>query len=376
MLQWHFSTRIAERLSHMTLPSPGPTGRGSHIQPANRFTNAGVETDWEQLETDDEFLADANRPRTEYLPDASQSIVSENDSPDVPFRFSVNPYRGCVHGCSYCYARPTHEYLGLSAGLDFETKIFVKHEAPRLFREFLARPGSRAEPITFSGVTDCYQPIEREFRLTRGCLAVALEARQPISVITKNALVARDLDLLEPLAAARLAHVYISITTLDAALARVMEPRTSSPVARLRAVSALAAAGVPVGVMTAPIIPGLNDHEIPALLAAAAEAGAHWAGYTMLRLPGAVLPVFQEWLARTRPDSQPRIESAIRSVRAGSLSSPQFGERMSGAGERAEQIAGVFRTFAKKHRLDSRMPPYDSEQFRPPADRSGQRRLF
>lgn len=141
MLQWHFSTRIAERLSHMTLPSPGPTGRGSHIQPANRFTNAGVETDWEQLETDDEFLADANRPRTEYLPDASQSIVSENDSPDVPFRFSVNPYRGCVHGCSYCYARPTHEYLGLSAGLDFETKIFVKHEAPRLFREFLARPG-------------------------------------------------------------------------------------------------------------------------------------------------------------------------------------------------------------------------------------------
>jgi DNA repair photolyase len=353
-----------------------PKGRGSHINPANRFLAVHVEDDWEHFDGDAEFLADASRPAIEYLPDASQSIVSENDSPDVPFRYSVNPYRGCAHGCSYCYARPGHEYLGLNAGLDFETKILVKHDAPALLREFLARPSWVPESITFSGVTDCYQPAEREFRLTRGCLEVAAEARQPISIITKNALVVRDLDILQPMAAANLVHVNISVTTLDAELGRTMEPRTSTPAARLRAIRALRDAGVPVRVMVAPVIPGLNDSEIPSVLAAAAEAGAQGAGYVMLRLPLTVRPVFLEWLERTHPDSRERIENAIRSVRGGALNSSDFGKRMAGSGLRAQQIERVFRTFAKKHGLNGKLPEFDGEQFRPPSPASSQLRLF
>lgn len=353
-----------------------PIGRGSHINPANRFERVRLEDDWEQLDGDTEFLAESDRPPTQYLTDASRSIVSENDSPDVPFRYSVNPYRGCSHGCAYCYARPGHEYLGMNAGLDFETKILVKHDAAELLREFLARPSWRPEPITFSGVTDCYQPAERQFKLTRQCLEVAWEARQPIGIITKNALVVRDLDILVPMASANLVHVNLSLTTLDAELARTMEPRTSSPAARLRAIQALAEAGVPTRVMTAPIIPGLNDSEIPALLSAAAEAGAKGAGYVMLRLPLTVKPVFLEWLERALPDSRERIEGAIRSVRAGSMSMSKWGERMSGSGPRAEQIEQVFRAFKKKLRLDGQLPEYDCSQFRPPLPASGQLRLF
>lgn len=353
-----------------------PKGRGSHTNPPNRFVPVHVEDDWEQVEGDEEFLADASRPAVEYLPDASQSIVSKNDSPDVPFTYSVNPNRGCAHGCSYCYARPTHEYLGLNAGLDFETKILVKHDAPKLLREFLSRPSWQPEPITFSGVTDCYQPIERKFRLTRGCLEVAWEARQPIGIVTKNALVLRDLDILAPMAAARLVHVNVSVTTLDGELGRVMEPRTSSPAARLRAIRALSDAGIPARVMVAPVIPGLTDSEMPAILAAAAEAGARGAGYVMLRLPLTVKPVFLEWLERTRPNSRERIENAIRSVRSGSLSSSEFGNRMSGSGLLAEQIEKVFRTFVKKHGLDGKLPQYDLSQFRPPLPISGQMQLF
>ena len=360
----------------MTTDKRSPKGRGSHINPPNRFEAAHIEDDWEHFEGDADFLAEANRPTIEYLPDASQTIVSENHSPDVPFRWSVNPYRGCAHGCSYCYARPTHEYLGLNAGLDFETKILVKHDAPRLLQEFLARPAWRPEPITFSGVTDCYQPCERQFRLTRGCLEVAWRARQPVSVVTKNALVVRDLDLLAPLAAARLTHVNISVTTLDADLARVMEPRTSAPAARLRAIRALADAGVPVRALLAPVIPGLTDSEIPALLAAVAAAGATATGWTMLRLPLTVRPVFFEWLARERPDARQRIEAAIRSVRGGELNGARFGERMRGQGLMAEQIAKLFATFAARLGLNRELPAYDCEQFRPPTDSSGQKRLF
>ena len=360
----------------MSEPRRVGRGRGSQLDPPNRFEHVHREADWEQLEGDAEWLAEASRVTAEYLPDASQSIVSENDSPDVPFRYSVNAYRGCSHGCSYCYARPGHEYLGLNAGIDFETKILVKHEAPALLRAFLARPKWQPEPITFSGVTDCYQPAERELRLTRGCLDVAWEARQPVSIITKNALVVRDLDLLGPMAAARLVHVYLSVTTLDAELARVMEPRTSTPAARLRAVRALTVAGVPVGVMVAPIIPGLNDSEIPAILAAAAEAGALRAGYVMLRLPLTVEPVFFEWLERTQGDRKAAIEGAIRSVRGGALSRSKFGERMRGTGARAEQIGQMFRTFVKKHGLDGKLPEYDLTQFRRPVEADGQLRLF
>jgi DNA repair photolyase len=353
-----------------------PKGRGSHINPPNRFDTVHVEADLEHFEGDSEFLADTGQPIPEYLSDDSRTVVTENRSPDIPFRFSVNPYRGCAHGCSYCYARPYHEYLGLNAGLDFETKILVKHHAPALLRAFLARPSWQVEPIVFSGVTDCYQPAEREFRLTRQCLEVAWEARQPIGIITKNALVVRDLDILQPMAAARLVHVNISVTTMDAALGRIMEPRTSNPAARLRAIRMLADAGVPVRVMVAPVIPGLTDSEMPAVLSAVAEAGAQGAGYTLLRLPLTVKPVFLEWLERTHPDSRQRIENAIRSVHGGELNSSEFGERLAGSGLMADQIKQVFRTFAKKHGLDGKLPEYDYGQFRSPSPVAGQLRLF
>jgi DNA repair photolyase len=352
---------------------PTAKGRGSHLNPANRF--GGPQPDLEQIE-DEEYLKHLLQRPTEYLTDHSKSIVCENDSPDVGFRYSINPYRGCSHGCSYCYARPTHEFLGLNAGLDFETKIFVKESAPELFREFLATDSWKPEAIAMSGVSDCYQPGERRFRVTRGCLEVAVEAQQPMSIITKNALVLRDLDLLQALAAANLVHVYLSITTLDRNLARSMEPRTSTPAARLRAVKALAAAGIPVGVSIAPVIPGLNDSEIPAILAAAKEAGAHGAGYIMLRLPLTVAPVFREWLERTLPARVQRIEGRIRSARGGRLNDSTFGTRMRGTGEIAAQIGEVFRLFARRYGLDGELPPYDLTRFRPPKAKSGQLRWF
>jgi DNA repair photolyase len=348
-----------------------PRGRGSHLNPPNRFVRLHVELDPEALVEDEQPAA-----RTEFLRDDARTIVTENVSPDIPFRYSVNPYRGCEHGCSYCYARPTHEYLGLSAGLDFETKILVKERAPDLLREFLARPTWRPEALTLSGVTDPYQPAERHFRLTRGCLEVVAEARQPVSIITKNALVLRDLDLLRDLAREGLVHVNVSVTTLDAALARSLEPRTSTPAARLRAVQALAGAGVPVRVLVAPVIPGLNEGEIPAILAAAREAGARAAAYQLVRLPGAVAPVFAEWLGRELPALRGRVESRIRGVRGGRLNDPRFGLRMTGTGEVARQIGELFRLFARRLGLDGGLPPYDCSRFRPPVPPSGQGWLF
>jgi DNA repair photolyase len=355
---------------------PQAKGRGSQIDPPNRFGLPYHIPDLEQVEHDEEYLASLHDRPTEYLPDRSRTIVTENDSPDVGFRYSVNPYRGCSHGCSYCYARPTHEYLGLSAGLDFETKIFFKEDAAHLFRDFLSRDKWKPEAIALSGVTDPYQPAERRYLLTRGCLEVAVEAFQPISIITKNALVLRDLDLISQLAAADLVHVNMSVTTLDANLARTMEPRTSTPAARLAAVKTLREAGVPVRVLVAPIIPGLNDSEIPAILAAASEAGAQGAGFTMLRLPFTVAPVFLEWLTRTQPTKAARIEGRIRGIRGGKLNDPDFGTRMSGLGEMAQQIGDLFRLFARKCGLDGGLPAYDCTRFRPPMDRHGQRRLF
>ncbi len=351
---------------------PGPTGRGSHINPPNRFDSLRYEAEPE----DATGTLPPEDPHTQYIPDRSRSIVTENDSPDVGFRFSINPYRGCAHGCSYCFARPTHEYLGFSAGLDFETKILVKDAAPELFRDFLAQPSWQPEPITLSGVTDCYQPAERRFRLTRGCLEVAAEACQPMGIVTKNALALRDLDILQPMAAQNLVHVNVSLTTLDAELARSMEPRTSTPAARLGAIRALADAGVPVRVLVAPIIPGLNDSELPAILAAAREAGARSAAYVLLRLPLTVAPVFLEWLGRAYPERRERVEARIRETRGGELYRSGFGARMRGSGEIAEQIREVFRLFAKRHRLDGNLPDYDCTRFRPPPPKSGQRWLF
>jgi DNA repair photolyase len=351
-------------------------GRGSHLNPANRFVAEYHVPNLEQVEYDDEYLASLNQRPTTYLPDHSKSVVSENNSPDVGFRYSLNPYRGCQHGCAYCYARPTHEYLGLNAGLDFESKILVKYNAPDLFRDFLSKDDWRPGPVVMSGVTDPYQPIERRLQITRQCLEVAASANQPISIITKNALVVRDLDILGSMASLGLVHVNISITTLDAGLAGTMEPRTSMPAARIRAVKELTSAGVPVRVMVAPIIPGLNDSEVPAILAAAKEAGAQTAGFTMLRLPLTVAPVFLEWLERTQPQRKQRVEARIRDMRGGKLNDANFGSRMRGSGAMAEQVHEMFRLFAKRHGLDGGLPPQDCTRFRPPSRVSGQLQMF
>jgi DNA repair photolyase len=325
---------------------PLARGRGAQIEPPNRFGGSYHEIDFEQLEHDDEFLESLRRRPTEYLPDRSKTIVAENESPDVGFRYSINPYRGCSHGCSYCYARPTHEFLGFNAGLDFETRIMVKEDAPELFRAFLAGERWRGHPIAMSGVTDCYQPAERDYRLTRLCLEVAAESGQPMTIITKNALVLRDIDLLREMARRRLIHVYLSVTTLDAGLTRSMEPRTSTPAARLRAIKALSEAEVPVGVLIAPVIPGLTDTEIPSILGAVKEAGAGSAGFVLLRLPLAVAEVFREWLERTRPGMSGRVLGRLREARGGKLNVSEFGTRMSGTGTRAEQISALFRLCA------------------------------
>ncbi|MBP3956536.1 PA0069 family radical SAM protein [Gemmata sp. G18] len=351
-------------------------GRGSNLRPINRFDSTSRVSALDVIEPDADDLAALSNPATEFISDRTKSVVSENDSPDVGFRYSLNPYRGCEHGCSYCYARPTHEYLGFDAGLGFETKIVVKHDAPKLFRAFLARDGWVPEPIALSGVTDPYQPCERRLRLTRRCLEVAAVSSQPVSIITKNALVLRDLDLLAPMAADGLVHVNISVTTLDAALARSMEPRASAPLARLRAVRELSAAGVPVRVLVAPVIPGLNDAEMPTVLEAAKVAGAGAAGYVMLRLPLAVAPVFLDWMARTFPERVSRVEGRVRDARGGRLNNSAFDQRMTGTGEYAGFIRKVFKVFSRRLGLDGGLPPYDCSKFRPPPDANGQGRLF
>jgi len=357
-----------------------PKGRGANLQPANPYLAVRCEADFEHVADDPEYFAEYSQlldhPPTEYLPDQSQSIVAENNSPDIGFRYSINPYRGCAHGCSYCYARPTHEYLGFSAGLDFETKVLVKHRAAELFREWLARPAWQPETIAFSGVTDCYQPAEREFRITRGCVAVAVECRQPIGIVTKNALVARDLDLLTELAAHRAVRVCVSITTLDATLARTMEPRTSSPEARLRTIRELTAAGVPTRLMLAPVIPGLNDSEIPAIMTAAREAGAQGAGWVLLRLPTTVRPVFLDWLRRNYPDHYPKVETLLRSTRGGRLNDSAFGRRQRGTGNVAQLIADTFALWRTKLGFTAESEPLNRGAFRPPVLFTGQLPLF
>jgi DNA repair photolyase len=355
---------------------PLAKGRGSQINPPNRFTRIQFEDDTEYLEHDPDAEAARRARPTEYFADDAQSIVSENDSPDIPFRYSLNVYRGCSHGCSYCYARPTHEYYDLGAGLDFESKIFVKQRAPELFRDWLARDGYQPDSITVSGVTDPYQPIERKLELTRRCLSVALEARQPVAIITKNALVTRDADILSEMARYEIVSVAMSVTTLDQRLSRVMEPRTSAPAAKLRAIEQLASAGVPAHVMIAPVIPGLTDHEIPEILQKARQAGACSAGYILLRLPLSVEPVFLEWLRRAQPGRAEKVESRIRSTRGGRLYEGGFGVRMRGRGPIADQIRDTFRMFARKYELDGDRTRLSTEHFRRPTPSSGQGWLF
>ena len=356
--------------------SPVPIGRGAATNPPVRFRRVQIEADDEYLEHDDEAQAARRTVPTEYFADTARSIVTENDSPDIPFRYNLNPYRGCVHGCSYCFARPTHEYLDLGAGLDFESKIFVKEEAPALFRDFLCRPDWQGETIMISGITDCYQPIERKLEITRRCLAVAKEADQSLALVTKNALVTRDLDHLVPMAERGLTRVAISVTTLDPELARAMEPRTSTPAARLRTISELTAAGVPVHLMVAPIIPGLTDFETPRILEAARQAGARTASYVLLRLPLTVAPVFLEWLKRVYPEKADKVEGLIRQTRDGNLYESGFGVRRRGRGPIAEQIRNTFAVFSRKYGFEQHPQTLNTTRFRRPTTSTGQRWLF
>jgi DNA repair photolyase len=373
---WDSGQKAVTTMPAHPTPDRQPAGRGAGFNPPNQYERTRVEPDVEQREWWEDVTETRPQLKTQFLPDRSQTIIASNDSPDVPFRYSINPYRGCEHGCSYCYARPSHERLGMSAGLDFESWILVKYDAAELLRRELCRPLWRGESIALSGVTDCYQPCEREFRITRGVLEVLAEARQATTIVSKNALLLRDLDLLAEMAQHQLVHVALSITSLDASLTRALEPRTSAPEARFRAMAALAGAGVPVSVMVAPVIPGLNDHELAGILQAAQQAGANSASYTLLRLPQSVGPLFLDWLDRHRPLARQRVESLIRATRGGELDDSRFGCRMRGAAAYAEGIAAAFSLFARKCGLDRSPPPVDVTQFRPPRAPDGQGHLF
>ena len=358
-----------------TNPGDGPSalppaalarGRGVQENPRNRFEQTVAVPDWEQLSGAD--LMAPRRADTVFIPDNAQSIISHNESPDIPFRKSINPYRGCEHGCIYCYARPTHEYLGFSAGLDFETKIMVKHRAPELLEAVLQHPRWDPTWVNMSGVTDCYQPAERRFGITRGCLEVLARFRNPVTIVTKNALVTRDLGLLGEMARWRSVAVLVSITTLDPDLARRMEPRTVSPRARLEAVSRLAEAGVPVGVNVAPIIPGLNDTEMVSIVEAAAKAGAVFAHPQLLRLPFAVKELFTAWLDREFPGKKARIEQRLGDLRGGEgrLNDPRFGTRMTGEGIWTETFASLFALACRKAGLAPKTMELNAGEFRRP----------
>jgi DNA repair photolyase len=343
------------------LGAPGPIrGRGAAVNPRNRFD--GLELVREGWTDPEDPL-----PRTSFYRDATQTAIAWNESPDVGFEASVNPYRGCEHGCVYCYARPTHEYFGWSAGLDFEMRIVVKEDAPELLRRELASPRWRPQTIVLSGVTDPYQPVERRLRITRGCLEVLAECRNPVAVVTKSHLVTRDLDLLAELARHDAAAVILSVTTLDRALQRALEPRAGTPERRLDAIARCAEAGVPVGVMVAPVIPGLTDHELPRILEAAARAGARWAGYTLLRLPYAVKDLFARWLDDHARERKARVLALVREVRGGRLNDPRFGTRMRGEGPYAEGLRRLFEIQCRRWGLDRAAPALSTAAFRRPA---------
>ncbi len=340
------------------MAEPAIKGRGAGLNPTNRFEIIAVERDPE--------IPGPERIETELLRDTSRSLITRNDSPDVGFEVSINPYRGCEHGCVYCYARPFHEYLGFSAGLDFESRILVKEDAPELLRRELSSPKWQPQMLMMSGVTDCYQPAERKLEVTRRCLEVLAEFRNPVGIITKNELVTRDIDHLSVLAEHGAVAVHISITTLDGEVARRMEPRASHPRDRLKAIERLAAAGIPVGVMVAPVVPAITDHEMAKILEAAAAAGATSAGYVMLRLPGAVAGLFEDWLERHFPDRKDKVLNRVRDLRGGRLYDARFGSRMRGEGLFADQIRTTFETFKRRYGLDQPRPELSTAAFRRP----------
>jgi DNA repair photolyase len=345
-------------------PTPVVHGRGASWSPANRFEKLHVDLgDADVVQIDP--TEDDERPRrdTQFFRDGTKTIIARNQSPDVGFETSINPYRGCEHGCIYCFARPTHEYLGLSAGLDFESKIMVKPDAPKLLEAELSSPKWEPQTLIMSGVTDPYQPVERKLRITRGCLEVLAKFRNPVAIITKNRLVTRDVDLLGELARHHASAVNVSVTSLDPELQRVLEPRTSSPSARLETVATLRAAGIPVGVMVAPIIPGLTDHEVPKILEACAKAGAQFAGYTIVRLPWAIAPLFEHWLDEHFPDKKEKVLQRIRHIRAGKLNDARWGTRTRGEGIFAEQIRSMFEVACRRAGMNER-PKLSTASFR------------
>ncbi|HEY7903082.1 MAG TPA: PA0069 family radical SAM protein [Casimicrobiaceae bacterium] len=358
-------------------PDTPERGRGATFDPANRFrrdARAAVDDGWTHAEDDD---APPPPRRTIVAIQAARTIISRNQSPDIPFNQSINPYQGCEHGCIYCYARPTHAYLDLSPGLDFETRLFAKPDAAGLLAQELGKRGYVCDPIALGTNTDPYQPIEREWKITRAVLELLARCRHPFTIVTKSSLVERDLDVIAPMALASMARVYVSITTLDKSLARKLEPRAAAPHRRLQTIATLAQAGVPVGVMVAPIIPQLNDRDLEAIVDAAAKAGATGAGYTMLRLPLEVVPLFRAWLDAHYPLRAAHVMSLVQDIRGGRDNDSTFGRRMRGSGAFAELIATRFRLARERAGLGNhRQAPLDTTRFVPPAADDTQLDLF
>ena len=360
-----------------TRTRPGIKGRGSTGYLPGRFsvtTADAVDDGWHDADTEGD---PSSSPQTELHEEVARSVITRNSSPDIPFEQSLNPYRGCEHGCSYCFARPSHAYLDLSPGLDFETRIFAKTNAPQILRQELSKRGYRPSPISLGINTDAYQPTERKLQLTRRILEVLAETKHPVSLITKNALIERDLDLLAPMARENLVHVYLSITTLDNGLSSRLEPRASAPHSRLKTVARLSEAGVPVGVMFAPVIPWVNDHELEAVLEASRDAGATAAGYVLLRLPHEVAPLFRDWLQTHLPDRAAHVMSTVQQLRSGRDYDSRFGTRLRGEGVYADLLARRFALALKRFGFEGRRhPPFDCTRFVPPRAASPQGELF
>ena len=338
-------------------------GRGTQTNRAGRFevqTSVSTDDGWHQDPRPEKII-------TQQLNDNSRSVIAYNTSPDIRFDRSINPYRGCEHGCSYCFARPTHTYLGMSAGIDFETRIMVKHEAASLLAEELQKPSYQCDTIALSPNTDCYQPIERELGITREILKVLQRSQHPVTIVTKSSLVQRDIDILAAMAKRDLANVVVSVTTLDKALSGKLEPRASAPHRRLNTITALSDAGIPVGVLVAPIIPFINDHEIESILENCRQAGARSASYVLLRLPHEVRDLWVEWLDQHYPDRSERVMKAIRASRGGKDYDATFKTRMTGTGEFANLIAQRFKLMTRKQGLQSKLDDLDKTRFQPSA---------
>jgi len=339
--------------------------RGTILQIQNRFETVSRESFDDGWETIGEELPVI---QTQFYNDNAKSILFKNDSPDIPMAYSLNMYRGCEHGCSYCRARPYHEYLGFNAGIDFESKIMVKHDAPQLLRQAFENPKWIPQSIMMSGNTDCYQPAERKYKLTRQLLEVFLEYRNPVSILTKNALILRDLDLLKELASMNLVSTLLSVTSLDPLLRQKLEPRTSTSRMKLKAMEELSKAGIPTGVMVGPIIPGLNDNEVPSILKRASEAGATRVAHTILRLPHAIAPIFTDWLEKNYPEKSKRVLARVMMIRGGKLNDPNWGTRMSGTGAYADYMHQLVHALSVKYNMNQPRMPLSTHLFQRPGE--------